>query len=211
LKHAAHTRKAQWKEELEKIREELEQKHQLEEELIRLRLEYARVRKELAMIAEKERRGETDSHARVPLRRNTNSSEEFDALSSTLSSTGPSSMVEQELKSQLEQKHRLLDLFLHHAQQPLYIFRRVIKKMAASGDAGDELWSKQVPPLFEPDAGNLQQNLVKIVELLRFGADVMEAIDHNRKAVGTNSRIPQQENLDNSQLLGTSFFRSFMG
>lgn len=83
--------------------------------------------------------------------------------------------VEQELREQTAKSSQLLELFLQHSHGPLQTLRRSCRRIANSGEAGDEPSTRPVPPIFEPDVHNLQTNLVKIVNLLRFAADVLEA------------------------------------
>jgi chromosome segregation ATPase len=86
--------------------------------------------------------------------------------------------VEQELTQQVQknsQHAQLLDLFMMHAQRPLAAIRHACRQFAANGEAGMDMWKRQVPPMYEPSVQDLQGNLVKMVTLLRFAADVLEA------------------------------------
>jgi len=191
LKRAAHSRGAAWKEELQKITEELTIKQRLEEEVAHLRLEQARFRKELDLLTEREvgarreaarlqqevveaRAAKQDARSEVAEK-----VEEMQILSTVVG--GQLVAVEQELTQQMKKSSQLLELFLHRAHEPLAVLRRSCQRIASSGVAGEELWTRAVPPLFEANVHDLHANLSKIVDLLRFVADVLEARERQQQ------------------------------
>lgn len=206
LKQAAQSRKAAWKEELQKLAEELGSKQKLEEEVIRLRRAHARSREEVSAYVDREATSRSDAdRLHQQLRAQAATVEELNSeLSTCRRGNAPSSKtssgspgrnaeeleiitqvvggqlvaVEQELTQQVQknsQHTQLLDLFMMHAQRPLAAIRHACRQFAANGEAGMDMWKRQVPPMYEPSVQDLQGNLVKMVTLLRFAADVLEA------------------------------------
>lgn len=178
LKKAAHSRAAAWKEELHKITEELSAKQQLEKEVAQLRTDQARCRKELSLLHDREAAArkeaaklhkELEGHAVGKM----GAREEMELLSTVVG--GQLVAVEQELTRQMKKSSQLFEHFLRHAQEPLETLRRVSKRVAATGAAGRGLWMRSAPPHFEAAEHDLGASLSKIVDLLRFAAEVLEA------------------------------------
>mmetsp|Transcript_27755 Transcript_27755/g.83651 ORF Transcript_27755/g.83651 Transcript_27755/m.83651 type:complete len:383 (-) Transcript_27755:147-1295(-) len=179
MKKAANSRASQWKEQLEQITGELAQKQRLEEENQQLRVEQALLRKEYAtMKREVERLRSEVSEARA---RRGGHFEELDILSNTMA--GQLHKVEQELSDQAQRNAQLLELFLRHIQQPLSSVQRCCRQMTLqSGDAFELtglrlLRDREVPPLSDVGVHDLKGNLVRIVNLVRYAAEVLEAFD----------------------------------
>jgi len=96
-----------------------------------------------------------------------------------------------EITEQLQNTTQLLDLFLGHAQKPLGSIQRRCSEFTRSGEAGEEALDWKVPILHEANAGDLQGNLVKIVSLLRFSSDVLDARHVQRKSKSLKQQGPQ--------------------
>merc|ERR1711972_588448 len=113
--------------------------------------------------------------------------------------------VEQELTRQVQQTSQLLELFLQHTLGPLTVLRRTCRRIAASGDAGRDAWMKQAPPLHETDVSELKENLVKVVNILRFAADVLEAREHHNPSV---AEAGLAERIEESKEYATGWLKS---
>jgi len=185
LKRGAHNRTMQWKAELQKITEEVESKQRLEEDVARLRDEMGRLVNELSLCMEREknlkrdvdmlRRENQEAHAVTNEVRHqaAGKAEEMELLSSVVS--GQLVAVEQELTQQLQKSSELVEQFISHAYEPLSVIRATCQHIATSGEAGPSPGTRVVPPLFDANAENSQTSLVKIVNVLRYSADVLEA------------------------------------
>ncbi|CAK0909078.1 unnamed protein product [Prorocentrum cordatum] len=184
LKKDGHRRKTLVQEELGKLTDELGAKEMLEEEVRRLRTESARYRRGLEQASSQAERLQRElDEARAAktgaTRLVSESHHQMDMLSSSLS--GQLMAVESELREQTQKTSQLLELFLQHSQTPMQRMRRSCRRIAMSGEAGDpeaDPWLKQVPPIFETDVHHLQDNLVLMVNLIRYLADVHEARDN---------------------------------
>eukprot|EP00928_Gymnodinium_smaydae_P037694 TRINITY_DN26125_c0_g1_i1.p1 TRINITY_DN26125_c0_g1~~TRINITY_DN26125_c0_g1_i1.p1 ORF type:complete len:432 (-),score=135.67 TRINITY_DN26125_c0_g1_i1:20-1132(-) len=92
--------------------------------------------------------------------------------------------VEQELARQV-QRHshdkQLLELFLQHVRGPLTAVRQACWSFAAADEAGRDLRLTEAPPLPDQNSQDLQDNLVKIVEVLRYSEAVFQARDLQRR------------------------------
>lgn len=202
LKRGATGRAAAWKEELQKLTEELTQKQRLEEEVSQLRREISRFRKELGQVSEREvasRREATRLQQELLEARSEKSrahntvaekEQEMEILSKCVG--GQLVAVEQELTNQMKKNSQLFELFLEKAHEPLTGLRRSCRKIAASGASGRELASRQVPVLFEVNVHDLQTNLAKIIDLLRFSTEVLEARDVREEQYAQQRRQQQQ-------------------
>lgn len=187
LKKAAHSRGAAWKGQLEEITGELAAKHRLDEENVYLKREQARLRTELGQLADREaaNRSEVErlrrevAEARSARKEAavevTGKMEEMEILSSIVGCQLVA--VEQELTQQVQKSTQLLELFLRHALKPLATLRRCCKQLVLEFGLG-ELKGQQVPPMCDTNVHDLQTNLVKIVNLLRYSSDVLEAHEH---------------------------------
>merc|ERR1719343_962330 len=92
----------------------------------------------------------------------------------------------------MKKNSQLFELFLEKAHEPLTGLRRSCRKIAASGASGRELASRQVPVLFEVNVHDLQTNLAKIIDLLRFSTEVLEARDVREEQYAQQRRQQQQ-------------------
>jgi len=222
LKRAATSRGAAWKEELQKLTEELTQKQRLEEEVAQLRKDNIRFRKELGQVSEREvasRREATRLQQELLEARSEKSDarhtvaekeKEMEILSKCVG--GQLVAVEQELTNQMKKNSQLFELFLEKAHEPLTGLRRSCRKIAASGTAGRELASRQVPVLFEVNVHELQSNLAKIIDLLRFSTEVLEARDIREEEHARRQRQKQQRPQSTSVVEDTtrSWMKPFM-
>lgn len=179
LKKAAHSRASAWKEQLEEIKGEIEMKQQLEEENQVLKQEQARTKKELAVM-----RNEVDrlrEQAQDARRKGGEKAEELDILSSTMA--GQLMAVEQELNQQAQKNSHLFELFLRHLQEPLFVVQRCCRQIAMQfasslDDHLQELSLRDPPPVCEVNTQELKDSLVKVVNLMRYAADVLEAQEY---------------------------------
>lgn len=181
LKRAGHTRAEAWQEQMQKIQDELAAKNLLEEEV-------AKCKQQLGILSNREESARREA-ARLQ--------EELDGLNGGRKSARPEEIekmsavlggqiiaVEQELQTQMKRSSQLglrLEHFLRHSYDPVAAIRRHCRKIAATGAAGKGSWSKSVPPLFEVDPRDLPGNLMKVLDLLRFAADVLEARDQQQQ------------------------------
>jgi len=107
--------------------------------------------------------------------------EELDLLSRTMG--GQLMVMEQELQTQAAQTagaQQLLELFLRHSSPPLEVLRRCCRRLAdelGRSATMQDLQEREVPPVNDVNVNDLKGNLVKIINLLRYTADVMEAHD----------------------------------
>lgn len=219
LRRATQMRKAAWQEELDKISEELATKQRLEEEIAQLRLAQTRFREELGHAAEREvsARREVDrlrrdlDEARLGLPAKTEDKEgfgkveEMEIISNTIGVQLVA--VERELTRQVQQSSQLYERFLHHVYGPMASLRNTTKRMAASGEAGEAAWLARPPPLLDPKSHDLKDNLVKIVNLLRFIADVMEAREcQQEREASLYARL--EEGIEGSKDYAKSWFKA---
>lgn len=191
LKRKEATRRAEWKEEVEKISAELAQKHRLEEEIAMLRAGQSRLQEELTRATEREANTRQELQDRVNrLEREAQNAweqakaeaknrgvvdgraEELEIVTETVGRQLVA--VEQELTRQVQGTSRLLELFLQHSANPIDTVRRSCKNMALRGEAGHDAQSLKTPPMFERNSNDLRNNLVKMVDVLRFAAEVLE-------------------------------------
>lgn len=202
LKKAALQRGADWKEQLQRITEDVGSNQRVEEENAQLRLEHARLRRDLVQLQGQEEglRKEAEQLRREAAKaRAAGKDAQIEADSKVEEMTGLSTKVgdqlvavEQELKqsvissSQSVQKsNQLFELFLRHSLQPLDTIRRCCRQLASElGPAPEdrELAVRPTPPVCEADVHDLKNNLVKLVNLLRYCADVLDAQDLQRHA-----------------------------
>lgn len=204
LKRESQRRKAMWKEELEKIQEDLHDKHRLEEraneqrielqhleaEVARLKMLEARLQQELGASSDREqdakrvvekleRELDQACQAKDQSQKTADSRvAEMQTLATAVS--GQLVAVEQELTEKVRKNSHLFELFLHHARAPTSKIRQYARDMAAAGEAGWDLRMKPAPPLFDPTVCELQDNLVKLVNILRFASEVLESSEHRK-------------------------------
>jgi chromosome segregation ATPase len=205
LKAAAHNRGAAWKEELAKITDELASTQRLEEEVAKLRLERQSYDNNLAVVQERETEARKEIEkmqaeifqARQARKRAqhkfTEKAEEMEALSSTVG--GQLVAVEEELTKQVQQTSHLLELFLQHTLSPLTILRRSCKRIAAQGPSGND-HPPTAPPLHNADVNDLQNNLVKMVNILRYASDILDARDQIQSQKGGKDVISRIDELN---------------
>lgn len=191
LKRREANRRAEWKEELEKISAEVAQKHRLDEENTLLRATQSRLQEELAMATEREaktrqvlqdranRLEREAEHLREQAQAEAKSrgamdgrAEELEIVTDTVGRQLVA--VEQELTRQVHGTSRLLELFLQHSVNPVDTVRRSCKNIALRGEAGPDAASLKTPPMFERNSNDLRTNLVKMVDVLRFAAEILE-------------------------------------
>lgn len=171
LKRAAHTRAAAWKAELQNIQEELSAKHALEEELAIAKQEINRLSDREKLAIRETTRLQRELEGGPMSARRSARPEELEVMASTFSEQLVA--VEQELQAQMKKSSQLLEHFLHHAHDPAAAVRRVCRKIAKA--AGWASLSRSAPPLFEVDQQDLPGNLMKVLDLIRFAADALEA------------------------------------
>mmetsp|Transcript_37799 Transcript_37799/g.95833 ORF Transcript_37799/g.95833 Transcript_37799/m.95833 type:complete len:365 (-) Transcript_37799:93-1187(-) len=190
LKKAAHGRAAEWKQQLQAIIAELSVKERLEEENRHLRREVEQQRRELVGVR---------SHARGG---GVVKEEELDLLSRTMG--GQLMVMEQELQTQAAQTagaQQLLELFLRHSSPPLEVLRRCCRRLAdelGRSATMQDLQEREVPPVNDVNVNDLKGNLVKIINLLRYTADVMEAHDQWQRS--KDGVLDGETNLDRTQV-----------
>lgn len=223
LKKAAMSRGAAWKEQLGQIAVELKEKEVLQGEITQLRSEKAVLQRDLEESSERESqlRREVES-----LRRDLDRSmaETVDARAQAAGKTDELQQlsrvmgdqivaVEQELTASVQKNNQLSELFLRHSIPPLSTLRRCCRQMAlelARAGALDEqnadLAEKMAPPLHEAHVHDLQNNLVKVVNVLRFSADVLDAHDTWRQTQG----VEKEGMLDSTINVARGWFPSVL-
>mmetsp|Transcript_72154 Transcript_72154/g.208980 ORF Transcript_72154/g.208980 Transcript_72154/m.208980 type:complete len:394 (-) Transcript_72154:42-1223(-) len=179
LKRAARSRASAWKEQLEEIKGDVEMKQQLERENEVLKQELAISKKELGIMRNEIERLRTE--LKESRKRGGEKVEELDILSTTMA--GRITEVEQELNAQAQKSSHLFELFLRHLQEPLHVLRRCCRQSALQfasslDDSLQELSLRDAPPVCEVNMHDLKGNLVKVVNLLRYAADVLEALEY---------------------------------
>lgn len=92
--------------------------------------------------------------------------------------------VEQELRRQVHQNATTQELFLKHLRGPIERVLQACQHMAASGPL--TLRTRCAPPALDEKDQDLHSQLVKIVDIMRFAADVLEAY----KNWGGSDRAP---------------------
>jgi len=223
LKRAAQTRAATWKEELAKIQSELSAKECLEKEVVKLREEQTQLLEKLSQsrhggeheknpalptfgsglnlhmdapppLGEAERLQAKLAQARLDAEhRESQFADELKHLSGTFGRQLQS--VEQELRRQVHQNATTQELFLKHLRGPIERVLQACQHLAATGPL--TLRTRRAPPALEDQ--DLHSQLVKIVDIMRFAADVLEAY----KSLERSDRAPlsmPQEQLHSSQL-----------
>merc|ERR1712137_1246450 len=76
--------------------------------------------------------------------------------------------MEQELAKQAQKYAELLDAFLRNILQPLGILHSCCVRLSRDMD-----YSAKVPPLCEANVHDLRSNLAKVVNVVRFAAEVL--------------------------------------
>mmetsp|Transcript_35573 Transcript_35573/g.83125 ORF Transcript_35573/g.83125 Transcript_35573/m.83125 type:complete len:387 (-) Transcript_35573:8-1168(-) len=200
LKQAAHQRKVAWQEELAKITEEIDSKRKLEEEVAGLKQHISGLNMDLRgtedmlnkwrLEAERLQREVTQPGTGVKDDASVaHKAQEMEIISTKVSEQLLS--VEQELTAKLRKSSELWELFLVHCQEPIAAIRRWCQDAAASGNAGKDLWMRQSPPMYSADVRNLKANLVNIVEILRYVAEVLAAYQPQGPEGGVISRLEE--------------------
>lgn len=191
LKQAVQSQKVASKEEVEKNTVELKEK--LEAEVVRLRLEMVNLRRDLSTALEREgalRRKAAEMERIVQevqvdhkekQRRTACRTEEMEIINATVGAQLVN--VEQELTTRIRKTTELFELFLLRALQPLTVVRNSCRGLAASGKAGESMWRRPVPELFTTDSRDIQGSFVKIVELLRYAAEVHNDFSQQQSCV----------------------------
>lgn len=212
LKRAAQTRAATWKEELAKIQSELSAKERLEKEVVKLREEQTQLLEKLSQsrhggehekdpalptfgsglnlhmdapppLGEAERLQAKLAQARLDAEhRESQFADELKHLSGTFGRQLQS--VEQELRRQVHQNATTQELFLKHLRGPIERVLQACQQLAATGPL--TLRTRRAPPALEPKDQDLHSQLVKIVDIMRFAADVLEAY----KSLESSDRAP---------------------
>eukprot|EP00930_Biecheleria_cincta_P039925 TRINITY_DN27399_c0_g1_i1.p1 TRINITY_DN27399_c0_g1~~TRINITY_DN27399_c0_g1_i1.p1 ORF type:complete len:442 (-),score=123.22 TRINITY_DN27399_c0_g1_i1:54-1379(-) len=219
LKRAAQTRAATWKEELAKIQSELSTKEGLEKEVAKLREEQTQLLEKLSQsrhgadhekdpalptfgsglnlhmdapppLGEAERLQAKLAQARLDAEhRESQFADELKHLSGTFGRQLQS--VEQELRRQVHQNATTQELFLKHLRGPIERVLQACQHLAASGPL--TLRTRRAPAALEGKDQDLHSQLVKIVDIMRFAADVLEAYKGLQSSDRAALSTPQQE------------------
>jgi len=176
LKRAAQSRRAAWQEELGKITDELGAAERLQGEVDSLRADSARWRRALERA---NGRAEALQSELRQARAGQSGAGELALQEGPAGDRGllpPAAESSSELRERERRTSHLLGLFLQHARGPAQRLRRSCRCLVDAGAAGGEPRLRQVPPIFEADVRHLQDGLVKMVDLLRYLADVHDAM-----------------------------------
>lgn len=195
LKRAAAKRCQDWRAEMQTITEELASKQALEEEAATLRKERARLEQEL--INSRKQVGSRESVEKAEIERlraelqqaqenireisvQAKKADEMEALSQMM--TSKVMELEQELSRKLNEhtrklnEHtRLLSLFFKHAEQPLEALRAGCRRLLGFFPIAIDTVD---PERFVPSIDDFQENLVQVVDLLRWAEEVMQGLEN---------------------------------